>query len=299
MSIVFADGYGPFGEWKGRRNITAAISPELGQWILDNCNTRNRPRSEIPINRYASDMAAGLWKDTGDTFVFDWNGELIDGQHRLFAGVRANYTIQADIALGRPPEAFEATGCNWPRTNRHAIVREFGDIDSPIIVGAVAAMVMHYEDGIRSFLQTKFSAAATRPAILAMLRQRPAISASAAVGSHLGSGGKAKRVEAFPRVLGFCHFMFGQIDSPGRDYFFQAMETGIGLESGDPILVLRKKLAETEKVFKGRAANATQAQLQCIIKAWNAHREGRSIKYLTVEFTSPKKVTVGDFPDII
>lgn len=53
------------------------------EWLDRNtCNRRLRPRH---VERLMRDMLAGNWEDNGETIKFYENGDLADGQHRLWA----------------------------------------------------------------------------------------------------------------------------------------------------------------------------------------------------------------------
>ena len=54
---------------------------------------KQRNRRRDTVTAYAEDMAAGRWKENGETIKFDSEGRLIDGQHRLAAVVKANTPI--------------------------------------------------------------------------------------------------------------------------------------------------------------------------------------------------------------
>lgn len=58
-------------------------------------NSRN-PRGKVNmavIRRYAEDMSAGLWELNGEAIVFDEEGYLKNGQHRLAAIIKSGKTI--------------------------------------------------------------------------------------------------------------------------------------------------------------------------------------------------------------
>lgn len=61
-------------QW-GAAHATAALATQV----------RNRPVSWATVRRYRNDMAAGRWTLNGEGIIFDPDGRLIDGQHRLHA----------------------------------------------------------------------------------------------------------------------------------------------------------------------------------------------------------------------
>ena len=79
------------------------VTPELAaEWLK--LNVRNRPMIEAHAAQLAVVMKAGLWRPTAQGIVFDWNGYLMDGQHRLRAVVIANMSIWMLVIRGCNPD---------------------------------------------------------------------------------------------------------------------------------------------------------------------------------------------------
>lgn len=75
------------------------ISPILAQAYLDK-NCINRNPSIKRVNTYARDMENGNWKLNGETIIFDEDGKLINGQHRLMAVIQANVPVDFLVVRG-------------------------------------------------------------------------------------------------------------------------------------------------------------------------------------------------------
>lgn len=80
------------------------VTPELAAKWLER-NQRNRKLRQSVVNRYAADMRAGKWMLTGDTVQFDTNGNVINGQHRLWAVFESGVTVPMMVAFNLPPAA--------------------------------------------------------------------------------------------------------------------------------------------------------------------------------------------------
>jgi hypothetical protein len=72
------------------------------QQSLDAKKFAQRPLSERTVSIYAADMIAGNWALTGQGISFDDNDNLLDGQHRLAAVVKANKPVQMMVLSGLP-----------------------------------------------------------------------------------------------------------------------------------------------------------------------------------------------------
>lgn len=76
------------------------ITPEKAREYLK-ANTKNyRKLSRSAIIRFADDMKAGRWELNGEPIVFDENGVLKDGQHRLAAIIMANVSVKMAVTRG-------------------------------------------------------------------------------------------------------------------------------------------------------------------------------------------------------
>lgn len=66
------------------------ITPEMAKKYLQNMKT-NRNISFARVNAYARDMERGAWQENGESIVFNKSGQLVNGQHRLAAIVKAEF----------------------------------------------------------------------------------------------------------------------------------------------------------------------------------------------------------------
>ncbi len=79
---------------KQMKQTIMAVTPEIATlWLRQNIE-RNRSLRQSEVARLAEEMKQGRWKLTPTGIVFDTDGKLIDGQHRLSAVVLSGCTIQ-------------------------------------------------------------------------------------------------------------------------------------------------------------------------------------------------------------
>lgn len=86
-----------------RARLVRVVPPLAAQWLERNPN--NRPVSISTVQTYAADMRLGRWKLNGATIVFNRRGDLIDGQHRLWAVLEADCTVEMLVVEGVDDEA--------------------------------------------------------------------------------------------------------------------------------------------------------------------------------------------------
>lgn len=73
------------------------------EWLLRNFPGANRKLSLPTIVYYASQQVAGAWPRTGQPIIFDANGHLIDGQHRLWAAYLSGASFESYVVADVPP----------------------------------------------------------------------------------------------------------------------------------------------------------------------------------------------------
>lgn len=94
--------------------VIETITPEKAEAYLKT-NTKNRPISKTFIISYADTMRKGGWMLNGVPIVFDTDGQLIDGQHRLLAVKEAGVPVQFAVVRGVRGDAFTTFDCGRHR----------------------------------------------------------------------------------------------------------------------------------------------------------------------------------------
>jgi len=91
------------------------VSPSMALNWLDYANSNNRRISDAHVQRLARDMKQGEWVLTHEGIAFDPSGVLLDGQHRLWAIVIAEKSVEMHVWRGVTREALMAIDCGKPR----------------------------------------------------------------------------------------------------------------------------------------------------------------------------------------
>jgi restriction endonuclease len=81
------------------------ITPEQAQAYLNN-NHKHREIKVSKVEKLAGAMMNEAWELNGKTIVFDADGVLLNGQHRLAAAVLANKSITTLVVRGIKKEAI-------------------------------------------------------------------------------------------------------------------------------------------------------------------------------------------------
>jgi hypothetical protein len=242
------------------------LQPHHCAEILAKRNTKNRslPKSNVP--RFAEIMQQGEWMLNGETVIFDWDGELRDGQTRLNSAVEANVPLDVFVAFGVDPDCFDTIdkGKKRSRSDDLGIAGE----SNTACLAAVLGVLWLEEQG----MVDQIGRSEPLFPVWEVLDRHPDVRKYCqwVMSKHLG------RLLP-PRIGTYCYYRFSQRSQPAADRFFEDLLSGAGLEIGDPVLLLRNRLLDN------RVAKAKLVQVEIlalVIKAWNHRRKGRSIRCL-------------------
>lgn len=95
--------------------VTENITPAKAQQYLQT-SQGNRPVSKPTVLSYADTMKKGGWLLNGMCIIFDSDGHLIDGHHRLLAVIEAGIPVRFDVCRGISADAFTTYDCGRHRT---------------------------------------------------------------------------------------------------------------------------------------------------------------------------------------
>lgn len=237
--------------------ITPALASE---WLRG--AARNRNVQDSTVRRYGSDMLAGRWKLNGQGVIFDENGQLVDGRHRLTAIVATGCTIQILVVRGAKPEAFETMDSGRGRTLANTLAIE--GRKNTAATGACARMVWAFVAG------ANLKYGSTRTELLELIRKHPLIEDYATLianRDHLIKPLGLPRA-ALAAVLTLAN-EGRKLDTQVTE-FVEGLITGEGLFSGDPRLTLRRWLARQRQETGVGGTRIAEPFFAATVKAWSA-----------------------------
>ncbi|MFJ4905296.1 hypothetical protein ACIQCR_31635 [Streptomyces sp. NPDC093249] len=250
------------------------LHPQLAGRLLRR-NTHNRALRSTAVDDYARDIEAGTWPLNGEAIKFDTHGNVLDGQHRLHAVVKAKKPVQTFIITGLPAETQTTMDSGRRRTTADAL--SLAAETNATTVAAILGRLWAWEQGDRKFTRR------TRPTTAEsqnLLAAHPQIRRSAEVAQRTHT--------AFPHIppsaLGTAHHLLTAIDPAATAWFFQRLGDGAELPTGPPILALRTRVT-SERAKEGRIDWARH--LAYLIVTWNAYRDGRNLSRLVLRPGNP------------
>lgn len=249
------------------------ITPGMAQELLETTNTGNRNLSQSVVNRYAQDMLSGLWRHpTGEALIWDSNGRLQQGQHRLAAVAQSGVTITFLVIKGADPRDFEVLDQGKKRSAADVLgMAGFTNTTNVAAVARLAIMLEHHRDKPWANLSD-----VTQQRVVAFAKQnQPLLEWANAEGRH------ARRNALLPEVqFATLAFFVGHHSPAMNDWqeFSRRVCSGEMLREGDPEFALRRWAVNRNLRLSG--STSSQAAVAVVTKAWNAYVLGKSMKIL-------------------
>lgn len=257
----------------GALNVTLeTITPQVaGDWLEK--NTRNRKLNDRTVQILARAIRRGDWKLNAETMKFSRGGMLIDGQHRLSAVIVADMPIQSLVAWDVDENVFDTIDTGKRRSTAD-VMHLRGEVNTNQL--AAALRLLHLWRTGNSFSEQRHAPSTIQ--LEELLDREPTIRTSITA----TQAAKKKLQNANHTILSVCHHLFSEIDRSAAHEFFGQLEKGTGLEETDPIYLLRERLSRPQR----RDMRITIPEMGAyIIKAWNAHRQRKSIRLLVWKTT--------------
>lgn len=230
------------------------ITPDKAKLWL-NRNTSNRKLRDGYVEKYASDMRAGKWTECIVPIVFYENGDIADGQHRLWAIVESNMTQRFFVMHGLSKEA----GLNVDTGLGRSLVdnARISGIN-PDITNEMTAVARALESGART------NRALSNSNLLAMVERHEEVLKW--VCSH-GPRGKGLRNQCVMAAVARAWYYIDDKDRLAR--FCQVVSTGMMQDASESAAVALRNLFLTNRnAHLNQLFKANFLLVQAAIKAF-------------------------------
>ncbi len=215
--------------------ILMTVTAEMAKEWLDNQNGHNRALNPATVQRYVSDMTHGRWVSTGNPIIFNSEGILLDGQHRLSAQVETGLTVRWLVVTGVDTVAQDCMDIGKQRAVSDQL--HINGFDSGQTIAAVARLELIYRGG----------GSPTKPQILRFAEDHyTSLFEAAKVGNTVSNG-----IRESPSAYGCAYFHLAGVDKPRAVKFFASLTDGDNLSHDSPILAARNRIMHRD--FMGSA----------------------------------------------
>jgi len=246
----------------------ATITKDVAQTLLRQ-NANNRSVSPQNLANVKNSLLRGEWRLNGEAIKVARDGSLLDGQHRLIAVAETGIPIETVVISGLEPE-IQATMDTGKSRTLGDVLRMRGYAQSHSLAALATGLERMDNYSLRSVVQTGNGAPVSVAQGLARVEREPGLADVVR---------RVARVKGIlpGRIAGVLYYVFSGIDFDDAEHFFDKLQTGEGLEQGNPILALRNILFSARDQ---RGQKNPVWMMAVTIKAWNKFRAGEEATIL-------------------
>jgi hypothetical protein len=246
------------------------INPTTAQRYLNTAATNRRSR-QGKIDQYARDMTAGRWHSS--VLRFNEAGELVDGQHRLWAVVASGTEQSFYVERGLTPDAVRTLDQGLPRTAGD-VLAILGEVNATNLGGAIRlARWFSLFPGLAPTSQSREPFSPDE--MIDYLKANPGIRESVKLGKHRVN----KAIPFSSSLAGAVHYLASRQNQAKADEFFEQLATGAQMVERTGPYMLRNAII-TDRLKPREERMNPNAVAAITIKAWNAWLHDREIKVL-------------------
>lgn len=247
------------------------LTPELAASLLE-CNRQNRPLQDQHMRRIAGQILAGKWRFNGDTIKIADDGDVLDGQHRLWAVLESKTAIETVLVRGVAREAFATIDTIRAVRSGGDVLAINGASRYRNIMASALMWLIRWQKGVVPKFRDPRNKVENSDIEAAWLAH-PDIELACERAMRLRGIGN-------PAVFGFLYYVMGNLNEEVAERMMTTLEDPAGVAIDDPFYALRSWFLS--------ATHKRREPLDCIaviIKAANAAARGRKIKNLAWKST--------------
>jgi hypothetical protein len=270
------------------------VTPEMAGQLLKR-NPNNRPLDRSLIAQMVSQIRGGSWQVTHQGIALDGplaTGNLVDGQHRLNAILKAGIPTQVLVFEGVPRETFSVLDTGKRRSGGDVLALQ-GERDTTLLSATVRHV--HLYRTLPSGSWVGSGARLTNNEILAIFQAqaddfRNAVKQGRILGKELG---------LIPTAGATAYFLSVEAAPAARvDEWMRGLITQANLGPDDARLAFIKVMNSLRSGGTQRRRTDTRGQIGLYIKAWNAWVAGKPVKSLRLQkgekMPRPLQVLIAD-----
>ncbi|BCH20141.1 hypothetical protein [Mesorhizobium sp. L-2-11] len=243
------------------------LTPEMAFDLL-NHNQQNRPLQDRHVNRIASQIMAGKWKFNGDTIKISDTGDVLDGQHRLFAVIEAKTAVETVIIRGVARDAFSTIDTIRAVRSGADVLAINGASRYRTTISSALMWLIRWQRGCLPKFRDPRNKIENSD-IEAAWAAHPDMEKAVERAMQLRGLGN-------PAVFAFVYYVMGNLNEAVAERMMETLEDPAGVPIDDPFYALRAWL-----LSENRKRREPLDCVAVIIKAANAAAKGRKVKVLS------------------
>lgn len=259
------------GEAPHIKSAAWTITPDLAHELLSRNfgdDYKNRPVSQNSVKRFARAMERG-WKLTGEPLIISSSGYLLNGQHRLYACIKANVPFQTMMVFNVDDDAFAYM--DQGRRRDASDIFSICEVPNAKLIAPAIRWIWRYQYTGMNYPSADQAPENDELYDLYVLNQR--IQESVSYGKMFSTGQYGL---SSPSLMTALHYLCAQQHRSLADAFFEKTASGIGILSGKEPEKKLRDLLEHNKTSKDKTPSLWIAAFT--IQAWNAKRTNTTLK---------------------
>lgn len=255
----------------GQSAVIVNVTPELALHWLQR-NGRNRNVRRVQVAKWAAEISRGAWVLNGESIKFATSGDLLDGQHRLMAIVKAGRAIDTWVVFGLPDSAQDVMDGGKQRSA--ADVLSIGGHKSSAALAAVARLLIQYYGPGLEYHHCGGETISTSE-IVEFARSNLEL-LEWATGLSVGGDSRCPRsaLGASAAVILTAHDYGSDQRRSDVEEFICRVKDGSGVIVGTPIATLRSQQLRLDQRARGVGRLRPSVYVALNVRTWNKHRKG-------------------------
>lgn len=229
-------------------------------------NQLNRPLRDRHVRRIAAQILEDKWRYNGDTIKVAETGDVLDGQHRLWAVIEAKKPITTIIVRGIERDAFATIDTIRQTRNGSDVLALSGAANYRTITASALSWLIRFQRGVAKF---KDPINRVENSDLEMAyADHPGIVRAVEAATRL-------RGVCNPSILGFFYYVLTTKNAALAERMFETLRNPVSISSEDPFFRLRAYLVGEH----GKRRDPLMT-IALMIKAANAAHKKKTVKAL-------------------
>lgn len=251
-AIQWFNSYLTLSAERGVISEKVLITPERAAVLLSR-NPDNRNIREAKIAQLVNDLKSGKFRFNGETIIVAKDGMLNDGQHRLFASVKAGVPFETILVVGTERESRFTIDTGAAKSASDHL--SFQGISNTSTAAAMARYILSHE---REGNFTKRAGVSTQDQIERvkedeLLRE---------IAAWCDARRNRMRNMVKSSLAGFLYYLAATKAPNEAKLFMDQLATGVGLDAKSPVYLLREKLLHGDKLSE-------VMKIEAFARAWN------------------------------
>lgn len=242
------------------------LTPERAVELLEH-NTLNRPLSDTHVHRIVRQILDGKWRFNGDTIKVADTGDVLDGQHRLWAIVEAKKPVETLVVYGIARDAFSTIDTIRRSRSGGDTLALNGATRHRNIIASALQWLLRWQRGVLEEFQSPQN----------KIENSDIEEAWAAHPMIVNAVERAMKLRSLanPSVLGFVYYVVANRNEELAERMMATLENPAAIPVADPFYKLREYFLADH--YKRKEPLYTIA---LAFKAANAAHHGRQIERL-------------------